>query len=155
ALDRDAPGHLTLCDDAGFPLPLPVRDVRFVDGSFEMDAPKGALWRRAGRATLTFQGRETFVGTVAAAGDRTVMTVERALPIHPQMDDPVTQWKPLPENREKLMSRLRHETARRGQVIPTIPERPPEPTPGARIRMARIGDTFKTESASEAADSPL
>jgi hypothetical protein len=155
ALERNAPGHLTLCDAEGFPLSMPVRSVQFVNGAFHLRLPKGALWRRAGKAALTFQGRETFVGTVTADGDTTIMMVERALPIHPQMDDPITQWKPLPENREKLMRRLEHETARRGQAIPTIPELPPELTAGAKRRMARIGSATQTELTSEASDSPL
>jgi hypothetical protein len=155
ALERNAPGHLTLCDAAGFPLPMPVRAVAFSDGCFRLRLPKSVPWQRDGKATLTFEGRETFVGTTKADGDTTILEVARALPVHPQMDDPVTQWKPLPENREKLMSRLRHETARRGQAIPTIPEHPPELTEGAKMRMARIGGTAKNELASEGEKSPL
>jgi hypothetical protein len=152
AMDRNAPAHLTLCDAEGYPLPMPVRAIEFADGVFRLRLPDGVLWRREGKATLTFEGRETFVGTVRAAGNMTILDVARALPIHPQMDDPVTQWKPLPENRERLMSRLRHETVRRGQAIPTIPELQPELTAGAKMRMARIAGSDKV---AEAPASPL
>lgn len=155
ALERNAPAHLTLCDAEGYPLPMPVRTAQFADGCFRLRLPDGVLGNREGNATLTFEGRETFVGTASVAQSTTILNVERALPIHPQMDDPITQWKPLPENREKLMSRLRHETTRRGQTIPTIPERPPELTEGAKIRMARIGGTAKSALESEGKASPL
>jgi len=132
--------HLTLCDEDGFPLPMPVRDVRLTDDGLAMRVPAGAPWERAGKACLTFYGNQTFVGEVSADGDDTLLTVERALPIHPFVADDTVMWEPEPELREAFMSRLRHELDRRGQPVPTIPEVEPEPTHGAKIRIARYGD---------------
>ena len=54
------------------------------------------------------------------------------------MKNPIEVLQPTPEIKSKLMARLEHETKRRGQPIPTIPEELPAPTRMAKLRMARI-----------------
>jgi hypothetical protein len=132
--------HLTVCDEDGFPLPMPVRDVRLTDDGLAMRVPKGAPWQAVGKACLTYYGNQTFVGEVSTVGGEALLTVERALPIHPFVADDSVMWDPDPELREALMSRLRHEVERRGQPIPELPEEEPEPTRGALIRMGRYED---------------
>jgi hypothetical protein len=65
------------------------------------------------------------------------MTVERAMPFHPFMNDQREMWHPSEETYNGFMSRLKHECDRRGVPVPTLPEDKPEPTAGARLRMAR------------------
>ncbi|TAK35087.1 MAG: hemerythrin HHE cation-binding protein [Chloroflexota bacterium] len=149
ALGRNAPGHLTLCDEQGFPIPFRVREIELLEDGFRVDVPRGAPWQRAGKATLTFEGRETFVGDVTADGDMTFLRVERPLPVHPIMDDPDSLWNPAPEVYEAFMGRLRHETARRGQPIPTIPEVEPEPSAGAKVRIARVSRSSVSKVAAD------
>jgi len=132
--------HLSCLDENGFPLPMPVSDVRLAEGGLAMRVPAGAPWCCGGKACLTFYGNQTFVGTVAADGTEAVLTVERALPIHPFVADDKVMWEPEPDLREAFMNRLRHEVERRGQPVPTLPEVEPEPTAGAKIRIARYGD---------------
>ena len=132
--------HLTVCDAEGFPLPMPVRDVRLGDDGFAMRVPGGAPWPCQGKACLTYYGNQTFIGEASSDGEETLLKVDRALPIHPFVADETVMWEPQADLREALMSRLRHEVARRGQPIPTLPEEEPEPTPGAKIRIARYGD---------------
>ncbi len=132
------PGHLTLRDDEGFPLPIRAHDIELAEGGLRMRLPKGAPWKRSGKATLTYEGLETFVGEVTAEGDLTFLKVERILPFHPIMANPPSMWDPNPEARAGLMSRLRQETERRGVPIPTIDPAEPQPTYGGRLRMRRI-----------------
>jgi hypothetical protein len=138
ALGRGAAGHLTLVDAQGFPLPMPVREIARSDDGFRMRAPRGAPWR-AGKATLSFGGREMFVGEAAPDGELTRLRVERALPLFPLGEDSSEILQPKPATRAALMARLEHEAARRGQPIPTVPAQPPEPTAGARLRAAAMG----------------
>lgn len=138
ALGRGGPGHITLLDDEGFPLPFPAREIHLERDGFALSIPKGAPWRRTGKATLTFDGRETFVGHVDQDGGKTRLWVERALPIHPYVEDPSSKWDAGKEISDAFSARLVYETERRGQPIPTIPEIEPEPTEGAKRRMARL-----------------
>jgi hypothetical protein len=135
------PAHLTLCDHEGYPLPIRARTVELTADGFNLDLPAGSPWgsdRRAVKATLSFVGLSTFVGEVTGAGSATTLRVERALPIHPIMQAPVEQFAPTDATYDKLMTRLRHETARRGQPIPTVPVVKPTPSAGAQRRLARI-----------------
>ncbi|MDG2005093.1 MAG: pyridoxamine 5'-phosphate oxidase family protein [Novosphingobium sp.] len=132
--------HLSLCDDEGYPLPIPVRDIRLTDEGLAMRIPAGVPWQRKGKASLTFYGRQTFVGAVSSEGEDTLLAIERALPIHPFVADDSVMWEPQEEVREAFMSRLSHEVERRGQPIPTLPNMEPEPTAGAKIRIARYGE---------------
>jgi hypothetical protein len=132
------PGHLTLCDAEGFPLPIRAHDIAMADGGIRMRLPRGAPWQPSGKATLTFEGLETFVGDVTSDGDVTFLEVERILPFHPIMADPPSMWEPSAETREGLMARLRHEAERRGVPIPTIDPAEPQPTEGGRLRMRRV-----------------
>ena len=138
ALARGVAGHLTLIDDDGFPLSFRARSHELVGDRFRLVMPKGLPWPGTGKGTLTFEGIETFVGEVTKEGDTTWLAVERALPEHPLMKNPIEVLQPTPEIKGKLMARLEHETKRRGQPIPTIPEELPAPTRMAKLRMARI-----------------
>lgn len=145
ALDRNARGHLTLLDHEGFPLPIAVRDAALSGDQFELDVPKAVPWVRVGVATLTFEGRATFVGPVTGAGASTRLQVQRMLPIQPMVMDTEQMWRPRPEVKEVFMKRLEHELRRREQDIPDIPADKPAPTPGALRRRARAMPTLREE----------
>ncbi|MBV9840412.1 MAG: hypothetical protein JOY99_02565 [Sphingomonadaceae bacterium] len=128
-----APGHLTLLDPDGYPLPIRASGIEAAEHGFRLTVPKGAPWS-AGKATLSFGGLEVFVGEVKPEDGALLMTVERALPVLPMVQDPAEVIQPTADTRIKLMERLEHETSRRGQPIPVVPETPPAPTAGARFR---------------------
>jgi hypothetical protein len=133
ALARKAPGHLTLVDAEGFPLPVRVRDVQAHTEGFRLVLPAWLPWG-SGQSTLSFEGVETFVGETLIQGTEGLMRVERAMPVLPMMADLTEVLHPKPATRSALMERLRYETRRRGQAIPTMPAQPPEPTAGANYR---------------------
>lgn len=135
ALGRGAPAHLTLIDPEGFPLPLRTREVERSPFGFHLELPGWVPWE-SGVATLTFQGIETFVGTAQIVGLKVEFAVQRVLPVHPLMADPTEILAPRPETRDALMKRIRHELDRRGATLPIMPDEPPEPTAGARLRAA-------------------
>ena len=138
ALARGAGAHLTLCDDDGYPLPIRTRSFELVGDRFRLVVPKGAPWDGNGVASLSFEGVENFVGEAERDGDVIWLQVERALPEHPLMKNPIEVLQPSDEVRGKLMARLEEETRRRGQPIPVIPEELPEATRMAKLRQARI-----------------
>ncbi|MBV9840961.1 MAG: hypothetical protein JOY99_05410 [Sphingomonadaceae bacterium] len=129
------PAHLTLLDEHGFPLPFRVADIVVTDAGSRFCVPAGAPWQKQGKATLSYEGRSTFVGEATLDGAEATMTVERTLPMVADLNE---LWTPSPTTREPLMARLRHELARRGQTIPAIPDAEPAPTKGAQARKARI-----------------
>lgn len=133
ALARKARGHLTLLDAEGFPLPIHAREVHAHELGFRLVMPKWLPWS-SGKATLTFQGVETFVGEARVADGGMVLRVERALPIHPLMADPSEILQPKPETKRALMARIQIELDRRGLTLPIMPAHPPAPTAGARLR---------------------
>ncbi|SDD47973.1 hypothetical protein SAMN05444678_1145 [Sphingomonas sp. YR710] len=140
-VEGGVPGHLTLLDPEGFPLPIGVRGVRMTDTMFELDVPLGVPWTGAGMATFTFAGCATFVGPVSGSGGSMQLMVERMLPVHPMVEDPAQVLEPSDEVRAALLSRLGEELARRGQPIPIVPEERPAPSAGAlrrRDRDARV-----------------
>ena len=137
ALEREAPGHLTLCDDEGFPLPLRVRAIERCDAGFTMEAPRGAPWR-SGPATLSFQGREVFIGRAEPAGERTLLRVERAMPIFPLTSPDLTVPRPSRETRALLTARMEEELGRRGLGIPVVPEDMLPPTTHSLLRIEAI-----------------
>jgi hypothetical protein len=133
------PAHLTLCDDEGYPWPIRAQNVRLIDDGFYLEVPKGAApWRPAGKATLTFAGVSTFVGDVTSKDGQIHLRVERALPVLPFVAEANELWEPSPSTYETIMGRLNHETARRGQPIPKVPDKEPEPSPAAKLRIARL-----------------
>jgi len=134
ALGRNAIGYLTLCDDAGFPVPLRVRDVERIEEGFRVTAPKGAPWSD-GKATLSFFGREIFVCDAFLEGERTLLRVERALPVSPLTSPDGTVPRPDREMRAAFTARLEQECLRRGQPVPVVPLEPPPPTTAAKVRM--------------------
>lgn len=137
AVARNAPAHLTLLDAEGWPLPIRARSCKLVDNKFVLDMPKGAPWQRSGKATLTFQGVETFVGEATEEKGAVCLTVERALPQHPLVLDPAQVLKPADDVRAKLLARLEEEAKRRGQSIPVMPDEPPALTRLAKARFER------------------
>lgn len=130
---RGAPAHLTLVDVDGFPLPIRARTVVRSDDGFRLDLPAWLPWSQ-GKASLTFQGIETFVGEAHVEDGAAQFVVERALPVHPLMADPSEILAPTPRTRDELMGRITHELERRGASLPRMPDVPPEPTYGARLR---------------------
>jgi hypothetical protein len=103
-----------------------------------MYIPKGAPWQRSGKATLTYEGEETFVGEATPDGDMTFLKVERAVPVHAMVADRKELYEPSQATYDSLMARLRHEASRRNQPIPTISDAEPVPTDGAKLRLARV-----------------
>jgi hypothetical protein len=140
ALARKAPGHLTLLDAQGFPLPIRVREVHAHVEGFHLVMPKWLPWS-GGKATLSFEGVETFVGDASIEGTEALIRVERAMPVLPMMADLSEVLHPKPATKAALMERLDCETRRRGLPLPTMPAVPPEPTAGARLR-AQTADAY-------------
>jgi hypothetical protein len=131
ALSRGAAAHLTLIDAEGFPLPIRAREIAADPQGFALTMPRWLPWS-AGKATVSFQGLETFIGEAEAGGGRALFRAERALPVHPLLAAGPLQ--PDAATREALMERIGYELARRGLPLPVMPERPPVPTAGARLR---------------------
>jgi hypothetical protein len=138
AVGRGAPAHLTLLDAEGWPLPIRATACKLLGNTFRLTIPKAAPWKISGKATLTFQGVETFVGDVTDADGEVVLTVERALPQLPLVLDPAQVLRPTDEVRAQLLGRLQEETSRRGQPIPVLPDEPPAYTRLAQARVARL-----------------
>jgi hypothetical protein len=149
AIKLGLPHHLTLCDKDGYPLPIRARALKLTATGFEIGIPAGAPWPRTGKGSLTFVGRETFIGNVQDNGDMLSLTVERALPINPFMNDPREFWEPSQAIYDAMMGRLQHELARRGQSIPVLPETEPELTEYAKLRRAKLGENFETSLPTE------
>jgi hypothetical protein len=124
-------------DAEGYPLPIRARNIAKTADGFTMEIPRGVPWTIAGKASLSFQGLETFLGDVTTSNGLTTMRVDRALPILPSMNNAMEIWQPSPDNMEKMMGRIQIEAARRGQTIPTVPLERPEPTAGYKLRMER------------------
>jgi hypothetical protein len=138
ALVRKAAGHLSVSDEAGFPLPVRARGINVTETGFAIDMPVGIPWAMTGKACLTFGGLETFIGEVSPGVGHVAMRVVRTLPILPMTEDSRQLWEPTRDTRDQLMRRLRDETIRRGQRIPEIPAERPEPTAGYKRRRQRI-----------------
>lgn len=138
ALGRGAPAHLTLLDAEGYPLPVRARDVRAHDAGFLLVMPGWLPWS-AGKATVSFQGLEIFIGEAEVAGGEALVRVERALPVHPLLAGGPLQ--PDEATRRTLMARITRELERRELALPAMPAQPPEPTAGARAR-AEAAHTF-------------
>ncbi len=133
-LEQGLAGHLTICDDDGFPLPFRIRGATLTDDGFTLDVPRGAPWKPLGPASLCFSGRGTFVGQVTRTADSAHFIVERRLPDLPLMADPAQLWTPQPATKAALMERLEKELARRGLALPQVPGEPPGPTEGSLVR---------------------
>jgi len=136
-LERGSPGHLTLCDEEGFPLSLRVRDIELHGEGFLMRVPASAPWSQ-GRATLSFLGREVFVGEARITPEGTFLTVERAMPIFPLTSPDGTVPRPDRETRALLTARMDEELARRGQLVPVVPEEMLPPTRHSLLRIEAL-----------------
>jgi hypothetical protein len=131
AVVRGAAAHVTLLDAEGFPLPVRAREVQADEAGFRLGLPGWLPWS-SGRATVSFQGLEIFIGKAEVIGSQTLFRAERALPVHPLLAGGPLQ--PDKVTKAALMERIAYELRRRGLELPSMPERPPEPTPGARLR---------------------
>lgn len=138
AAARGTPSHFTICDADGWPLPICASNVEADSHGFLLSLPAGIPWDPVGQATLTFAGLETFVGVASREDGRVRLAVERALPQHPLVQNPIEVLQPSDKVREQLMARLEAEVARRGQGIPHIQESAPEPTRLALRRQALL-----------------
>jgi hypothetical protein len=137
ALSRKAFGHLSVIDAEGFPRPMRASAIALTATGFGLEMPTGIPWDTVGKACLTFGGIETFIGEATVQSGSVVMTVERTLPVFPMTQDMTQLWQPSDDTRRQLMRRLREETERRGQPIPTIPDVRPKPSAGYKRRMER------------------
>ena len=146
------PAHLTLLDEAGYPLPFRARSVARTETGFALELPEDIPLVLDGKATLCFAGRSTFVGTVGRVPAGVTMHVERALPSLPTVRDLDALWSPGSETRAKLMARLVEELDRRGQALPVLPENPPPPSECALLRAqrsSRVSAALSTEGIDE------
>ena len=137
-LARGLGGHLTVADSDGYPLPMRARAIMRTEEGFMMELPPGVAWPVMGKATLSFQGIETFVGVASTRDGLTAMRVERALPSLPLLTDAKQLWEPAADVRDKLMARLIHEMRRRDLPIPTVPDERPAPTENYKRRLPQI-----------------
>jgi len=111
---------LTLVDEEGFPLPLPVLSVRQVHAGFELTLPSTLPWRAEGAACLTFALSATFLGRLERAGSKYTFIVDRLvgnLPLAGNGQMPADS----PQARKMLLSRLQIELERRNQPVPLLP----------------------------------
>lgn len=138
ALERGDPAYLSVIDEQGFPRPAKAMAFELTGTGFDLFMPKGLPWAMKGKACLTFRGIETFLGEVSERDGRLHLAVERTLPVFPMTTDMKQLWEPTEDTRSQLMARLLHETERRGQPIPVIPEERPAPTEYYRLRMERM-----------------
>jgi hypothetical protein len=149
-LEKGIPGHLTISDGAGFPLPFRLHAVALHKDGFSLEVPRGAPWKAEGASSLCFAGRATFIGTVAPSADGAYLTVQRMLPDLPLMADPAEIWKPRPDTRSALLGRLDKELGRRGLPLPHVPDELPAPTIGSLLRAGASTQNHRVE---ERADS--
>lgn len=133
ALARGAAAHLTLIDAEGYPLPIRARAVRADEQGFRLTLPGWLPWSQ-GKATVSFQGLETFIGEARVEGGEALFRAERALPVHPLLTGGPLQ--PDETTKAALMERIAYELDRCGLSPPVMPDHPPEPTAGARLRAA-------------------
>ena len=115
-----------------------MRQALLVEHGFELIVPAGVPWSGNGKASLSFEGLEVFIGEATKADGRIHMRVDRALPFHPLMNDPREMFQPSPETYQTLMRRPTHESDRRGVPVPVIPAVKPASTHGAKLREARL-----------------
>jgi hypothetical protein len=147
ALGRGAPAHLTLVDAEGFPLPLRARTVEAHRSGLRLGLPRWLPWT-SGPASVSFEGIETFVGEAEVGDGFAIFRIERALPVMPLMANPSEILQPTPATRTMLLDRIDYELARRGAARPVMPQAPPEPTAGARLR-AEVALAFSGFSGGE------
>lgn len=147
AIERKAPAHLTLIDAGGFPLPIRAREVHAHEDGFRLVMPGWLPWA-GGKASVSFEGIEIFLGEATIEGSEALVRVERALPVHPLMADPSEILNPKPETRGALMQRIEYELGRRGLPLPRMPDHAPEATAGARYR-AEAAFSFQGFSSAE------
>lgn len=138
AIAAPHPGHLTVVDKDGYPVPMRIDAVELADEGFRLTMPGGVPWAYEGPACITFAGYRTFAGAAEPQGGSVLFRADRAMPQHPSTLDTKQVLQPAETTVAKTRSRLEAEMARRRQPLPVIPDEAPERTRIARIRMARI-----------------
>ena len=128
---------------SSFPLPIRAKSFEATPEGFTLVMPGGAP-KGQGKATVSFAGFKVFIGEAERKGDIVHFVTERTLPELPLTREESVLWH-TPETRRVLMERLEHETKRRGQPIPVVPESPPAPTEGALIRASRASEFLPLE----------
>ncbi|MGE0384640.1 MAG: hemerythrin HHE cation-binding protein [Gammaproteobacteria bacterium] len=141
------PGHVTLVDDEGYPIPFRCESATGCDAGFDLSIAAGAPWRIAGKASLCFQGQATFVGDVSPIAGGARLHVQRILPDLPTVIDTSELWAPSPATREGLMGRLARELERRGLPLPVVPVDPPAPTRGGIARAQALAARYGAAAA--------
>ena len=138
AIARGRTPHLAVCDADGFPVPIGVRSFDLVEGGFKLTIPRGVPWPMVGKASLSFEGFQLFVGEASTEGSTTLFRVERALPQNMAARDPKGVLRQGEETLRKRQARLEEELGRRGKSIPAIPLQEPARTRLGKLREARI-----------------
>jgi hypothetical protein len=138
ATTRNPPAHITMMDKDGYPVSAQCRKVELADFGFKLVLPKGLPWLGMGKACLTFEGAETFIGDVVQEGGVTLFKAERSLPESTGLKDNKGVLQPPEELRRIRTERMEAELARRGQKLPTVPEKLPELTRMGKLRQLRI-----------------
>lgn len=138
AAARAVAGHLSLCDDEGYPLSFRTRGCELVDKGFRLLMPRGLPWRGSGKASLTFSGFQTFVGEAMLEGGTTFFSVERALPQSAGGKNQKHVLQPPADIAREKMQRVETEAKRRGQPVPVVPLEEPALTRLGQLRHARL-----------------
>jgi hypothetical protein len=116
--------HLSLANEAGWPLPMRMRSVRRDGDDFVVQLPDWVPWPIHGPASLTFEpAAATFIGHVTGTSAEVRFEIDRLLPDLPLARNPTEVMNPEPETRRKLLARLEEELALRGESIPNLPEK--------------------------------
>ena len=121
-----------------------MRSCELVGDRFKLVLPGWTPWKLGGKANLSYLGLESFVGDIEVDGDTVWFIVERVLPQLPNMLNRRLVLQSMEDLKQKFLSRLKAEVARREQPIPEMPEELPELTRLAKIRFARFGSSGPT-----------
>lgn len=135
-IQNEFPACVSLVDNNGFPRIMRVRELALEDDGFSFDLPPSAPGSRDGPASLTFFGKDTFVGHIKETATGLRLAVERALPILPLLGE-TDAFDPSPDVRDALMTRLNAELNRRNLPMPSVPHDMPALTKGALRRAER------------------
>lgn len=129
AMDRLASRDLAWVDEAGYPLSVPVLEVTEADQGLRLRVGSHLPGTPHGPACLTLHGHEkrgaaqenhTLIGTVENDGEHYLLRVERALADFSLTGNRLVRTVGFLRKMRKLQPRLRAESARRGQPVPSV-----------------------------------